>query len=132
MPRSNTNSTLRIETDPLNLLVFIYEQDYPVIWTSEDFNDGSTLIIRIERAGELVGYLWSVWLDGETAQFHGCSKSRLWLSPEVFHDLLVIARFYHIKTLTCEPVGPNATTIAALLTRLGFQRDGDDLILKLE
>jgi len=122
---------LRLETDAAAVLRFLDDNTIYHEWTPDDLNE-DVLKVRVEIDDEPVAYLWGCWIDLETIYFHGCSVRRAWLSQATYDRLMDICRFFSIRRLVCEPIGPTAPAIRHLLKRRGFTEAGPELKLTIE
>lgn len=117
------NVTIRLETDPKRLLKFLEDNSYGFSWSLDTISN-DCISLRVDSSSDTVAYIWGLWSDPHTIDFHACSRLRLWLSRPVLHRLMVIAELFGATALSTTPAGPTKDRIAHLLTHLGFDGDG--------
>lgn len=129
--RSRSSFKARIDHDPINLFLFLHENDYEHPWSIESLSDRNCLRISVEIDGKVEAFLWASWVDHETLCFHGCTRRRLWLTPPIMERMFVISELFGANKLITQPAGKNATRIRTMFLKRGFKEDGDYLVYEL-
>ena len=126
---------VRFEADPQHVLDFMRAQEYPCPWDIESLRQCALFRIESED-GYIAAFVW-VHYQGNTMrlQFHACANRCYrgrWLTRPVFDRLLVAAELMSASALTTVTEGPLQPLISRLLSRLGFEPDGEAMTYFME